>query len=254
MMDDALLDAFRFPHPSRAFRALVRGGLKARGRVVRLMRPRTEPFFARQLPQIRSYPDGYAVAELGTFPAGCPVPHPRSGHPGSASRAGLTAPSMRRGPGGSSRGSTGCAATSGPGCGRTCSPGSTVAAYLVPQVMAYAEVAGLPPIAGLWAIGVRAALLRPARLVAAALGRAGVDHGTDDGRRRRAARPPGTPAVRGAGGRAGRGRRRHVPAGAAGPAGLPGRTAVQAGAGRLSRRRRGDHDRRASSARSPACP
>ncbi|WP_414641786.1 SulP family inorganic anion transporter [Amycolatopsis sp.] len=29
--------------------------------------------------------------------------------------------------------------------------GVTVAAYLVPQVMAYAEVAGLPPVAGLWA-------------------------------------------------------------------------------------------------------
>ena len=30
--------------------------------------------------------------------------------------------------------------------------GITVAAYLIPQVMAYAEIAGLPPIAGLWAI------------------------------------------------------------------------------------------------------
>jgi sulfate permease, SulP family len=30
--------------------------------------------------------------------------------------------------------------------------GVTVAAYLIPQVMAYAEVAGLPPIAGLWAV------------------------------------------------------------------------------------------------------
>ncbi|HEY6749614.1 MAG TPA: SulP family inorganic anion transporter, partial [Mycobacteriales bacterium] len=30
--------------------------------------------------------------------------------------------------------------------------GITVAAYLVPQVMAYAEVAGLPAVAGLWAI------------------------------------------------------------------------------------------------------
>lgn len=29
--------------------------------------------------------------------------------------------------------------------------GVTVAAYLVPQVMAYAAVAGLPPVAGLWA-------------------------------------------------------------------------------------------------------
>ncbi|PXY22324.1 sulfate transporter [Prauserella muralis] len=30
--------------------------------------------------------------------------------------------------------------------------GVTVAAYLVPQVMAYADVAGLPPVAGLWAV------------------------------------------------------------------------------------------------------
>jgi SulP family sulfate permease len=30
--------------------------------------------------------------------------------------------------------------------------GLTVAAYLIPQVMAYAGLAGLPPVAGLWAI------------------------------------------------------------------------------------------------------
>src|SRR6476469_3570581 len=30
--------------------------------------------------------------------------------------------------------------------------GATVAAYLIPQVMAYAGLAGLPPVAGLWAI------------------------------------------------------------------------------------------------------
>jgi len=35
--------------------------------------------------------------------------------------------------------------------------GIAVAAYLIPQVMAYAEVAGLPPVVGLWAIS--AALL-----------------------------------------------------------------------------------------------
>jgi hypothetical protein len=83
-MDAALLDAFGFPHPSRALRALVRAGLKARGRVVRLLPPGSEPRFARQLPQIRSYPDGYTVSELGTFPPGCPVPHPRSGQAESA--------------------------------------------------------------------------------------------------------------------------------------------------------------------------
>jgi sulfate permease, SulP family len=31
--------------------------------------------------------------------------------------------------------------------------GTAVAAYLIPQVMAYADVAGLPPVVGLWAIG-----------------------------------------------------------------------------------------------------
>ncbi|HLM05239.1 MAG TPA: oxygenase MpaB family protein [Blastococcus sp.] len=78
MMDPPLLDAFALPHPGRPMRTLVRAGLKARGRLVRLLPPRPEPLFARQLPQVRSYPDGYEVARLGTFPSGCPVPHPRS--------------------------------------------------------------------------------------------------------------------------------------------------------------------------------
>jgi hypothetical protein len=77
-MDDSLLDAFAFPHPSRAVRGLVRSMLKARGRVVRFLPPRPEPYFARQLPRVRSYPEGYRVAELGTFPSGCPVPRPRT--------------------------------------------------------------------------------------------------------------------------------------------------------------------------------
>jgi hypothetical protein len=84
-MDESLLDAFALPHPGRLVRGLVRTGLKARGRVVRFMPPRREPYFARQLPQIRSYPSGYSVPELGTFPPGCPVPPPRSAdHEGAA--------------------------------------------------------------------------------------------------------------------------------------------------------------------------
>jgi hypothetical protein len=78
-MDEPLLDAFAFPRPGPVLRTLVRGGLKARGRVVRLLPPRREPFFARQLPQIRTYPHGYDVGDLGTFPPGCPVPHARTG-------------------------------------------------------------------------------------------------------------------------------------------------------------------------------
>ena len=46
------------------------------------MPPRAEPLFARQLPNIRSYPCGYEVTELGTFPASA---SPSSASPTSAS-------------------------------------------------------------------------------------------------------------------------------------------------------------------------
>jgi hypothetical protein len=68
LMDDRLLDAFRYPRPSRADRALARAALRARSRYVRARPPRMEPFYARQMPQVRSYPGGYVVTELGTFP------------------------------------------------------------------------------------------------------------------------------------------------------------------------------------------
>jgi uncharacterized protein (DUF2236 family) len=91
VMDVPLLDALGFRHPSRLLRALVRGGLVARGRFVRFLPPRAEPYYARRLPQIRSYPDGYDVAGLGTFPRACPVPRPRPAvatRPPSPERAG----------------------------------------------------------------------------------------------------------------------------------------------------------------------
>jgi hypothetical protein len=67
-MDDPLLDVFGFPRPHPLVRALVRAALAARGRFVRVLPPRTEPRYARQLPNLRSYPDGYDIAQLGTFP------------------------------------------------------------------------------------------------------------------------------------------------------------------------------------------
>jgi hypothetical protein len=75
IMEQPLRAAFGFPSPHPVFSALVRGALEVRGLVVRRFPPRAEPFFARQLPQVRSYPGGYDVAALGTFPPGCPVPH-----------------------------------------------------------------------------------------------------------------------------------------------------------------------------------
>ncbi|RCW40715.1 uncharacterized protein DUF2236 [Halopolyspora algeriensis] len=74
LMDDALLEAFDYPRPSRAMRALSRTALRLRGRFVRFLPPRTSPKYARQSANIRSYPDGYDLDRLGTFPPGCPVP------------------------------------------------------------------------------------------------------------------------------------------------------------------------------------
>ncbi|GGN51005.1 peptidase [Streptomyces albiflavescens] len=77
LLDEPLLQAFRYEPPSAATRALVRRAVRARGRLVRLMPPRRSPHFARQNWEIKGYPDGYRVAELGTCPVpgvrGCPV-------------------------------------------------------------------------------------------------------------------------------------------------------------------------------------
>ncbi|WAC56731.1 oxygenase MpaB family protein [Gordonia sp. SL306] len=78
LMDDRLLTAFHYPKPSVAERVLVRGGLKLRGLAIRLVaRPRTQPLYGRQTKQVRGYPRGYRLEELGTFTPGCPVPHHR---------------------------------------------------------------------------------------------------------------------------------------------------------------------------------
>ncbi|MFD3545170.1 oxygenase MpaB family protein [Streptomyces sp. NPDC058655] len=81
LLDDALLDAFRYERPGARVRQLVRGALRLRGRAVRLLPPRRTPHYARQNPEIKSRSGGYDVGGLGTFPVpgsgGCPVPHPR---------------------------------------------------------------------------------------------------------------------------------------------------------------------------------
>ncbi|MFD7553015.1 oxygenase MpaB family protein [Streptomyces sp. NPDC059835] len=81
LLDEPLLAAFRYESPRPRVKRLVRGALKLRGRAVRLLPPRKAPHYARQNPEIKGYPHGYDVGELGTFPvpgaSGCPVPHPR---------------------------------------------------------------------------------------------------------------------------------------------------------------------------------
>jgi hypothetical protein len=79
LLDESLLRAFRYAPPSALTRALVRRAVRARGRAVRLLPPRRAPHFARQNWEIKSYPDGYRLADLGTHPVpgvrGCPVRH-----------------------------------------------------------------------------------------------------------------------------------------------------------------------------------
>jgi hypothetical protein len=109
LMDDPLLDAFHYRRPARWERGLATGALRLRGSVVRFLPARKEPLYARQLPNIRSYPQGYDVARLGTFPAGCPVPHAEllpGGVPAASARVGLDVQRFRgraRGAAGTSR-------------------------------------------------------------------------------------------------------------------------------------------------------
>lgn len=84
LMDEPLLDAFGYPHPTRAERAVASGALKARAALVRRMPPRRRPTYFRQSSTMRSYPDGYDVANLGTFPPRKPhsAPPEQSGRVG----------------------------------------------------------------------------------------------------------------------------------------------------------------------------
>ena len=66
-MDEPLLDAFRFPHPTTAERYAARAALRARAAWLRRQPPRLSPLYVRDLPNIRSYPRGYDVRDLGTF-------------------------------------------------------------------------------------------------------------------------------------------------------------------------------------------
>jgi len=77
LLDFSLLRAFRYEPPSATVRAVVRRAVRTRGRLVRLMPPRRAPHFARQNWEIRGYPNGYRIVDLGTRPVpgikGCPV-------------------------------------------------------------------------------------------------------------------------------------------------------------------------------------
>lgn len=95
LMDPPLLEAFRYDAPPAWVVRLSRGAMRARARLLRRTPSNRKPTFTADLSRIKSYPGGYVLAELGTFPAGseptgaphgggaraaapvpgCPVPH-----------------------------------------------------------------------------------------------------------------------------------------------------------------------------------
>ncbi|MGW4289566.1 oxygenase MpaB family protein [Streptomyces sp. NPDC004673] len=82
LLDEPLLRAFLYEAPSATVTSLARRAVRTRGRLVRLLPPRRAPHFARQNREIKSYPNGYRPADLGTCPVpgmgGCPVRQTKS--------------------------------------------------------------------------------------------------------------------------------------------------------------------------------
>ncbi|MGP3775097.1 oxygenase MpaB family protein [Streptomyces sp. SDT5-1] len=68
LMDAPLRAAFGYRNPHPAVERVVRGGLRARGRFVRLLPARGNPKHGRESSTVRGYPNGYRIADLGTFP------------------------------------------------------------------------------------------------------------------------------------------------------------------------------------------
>ncbi len=75
LMDPPLLAAFRYDDPGPAARRASTAALRARARLLAHVPSRRKPVFVHDLAKVKSYPDGYDLAAMGTFTPGCPVPH-----------------------------------------------------------------------------------------------------------------------------------------------------------------------------------
>ena len=78
IMDDHLRRTFRFAAPAPIAVRASRSALRLRGRLESLLPARRHPKRVKNLRIVRSYPNGFDVDDLGTFPSGCPVPRPRT--------------------------------------------------------------------------------------------------------------------------------------------------------------------------------
>lgn len=87
VMDAEVRDAFRYPTPPAWVQTASRGALRARGRLLRFFPARKQPFTVEMSRNVKGYPDGHDVAELGSFPVpgvgACPVRHAPAGASGA---------------------------------------------------------------------------------------------------------------------------------------------------------------------------
>ena len=75
LMDDPLLEAFRYRKPSAFVVAASRRAMRMRAAFVRLLPPRRKAKTFEDNSRMKTYPDGFQVEAMGTFPSGCPVLH-----------------------------------------------------------------------------------------------------------------------------------------------------------------------------------
>ncbi|MFE9422384.1 oxygenase MpaB family protein [Kitasatospora sp. NPDC006697] len=78
LLDEPLRRAFGYPEPAPGTVSLAGNALRLRARVVRALPPRRRAHWPRMNREVRSYPGGFRIEGLGTFPpagTGCPV-HP----------------------------------------------------------------------------------------------------------------------------------------------------------------------------------
>lgn len=69
ILDPHVREAFGYPAPARPVIVLSKAVLRLRGRLVALLPTRGRPKKAAELREVRSYPNGYLIEKLGTFPA-----------------------------------------------------------------------------------------------------------------------------------------------------------------------------------------
>ncbi|TSD68223.1 oxygenase MpaB family protein [Aeromicrobium piscarium] len=75
LMDEPLRSSLRYATPPRLVERLGPLSLRLRGMLLRAAPARRRPKQLEDIRWIRSYPDGYDISSLGTFPGGCPAPH-----------------------------------------------------------------------------------------------------------------------------------------------------------------------------------